>query len=75
MQRTSSGCLSMLATLIYLPLTLFLFFGPPIGMLALGLPEKIGQVIGLVLGGAVSLACALIPLWLVRTRVERLGED
>ncbi|OGO38631.1 MAG: hypothetical protein A2W35_09605 [Chloroflexi bacterium RBG_16_57_11] len=75
MQRTSSGCLSMLATMIYLPVTLFLFFGPPIGMLAFGLPEKIGQGIGLVLGGGASLLCAVIPLWLVRARVERLGED
>jgi ABC-2 type transport system permease protein len=75
MQRTTSGCLSMLATMIYLPITLVLFFGPPIGMTAFGLPEKIGQAIGLVLGGGVSLLCAVIPLWLVRKRVERLGED
>ena len=74
MQRTTSGCLSMLATMIYLPVTLFFFFGPPIGLTALGLPEKLGQGIGLVLGGSVSLLCAVIPLWLVRKRVDRLGE-
>jgi hypothetical protein len=44
-------------------------------MIAFGLPGNIGQVIGLVLGGGVSLACAVIPLRLVRKRVERLGED
>jgi ABC-2 type transport system permease protein len=75
MQRTTSGCLSMLATMVYLPIALVLFFGPPIGMAAFGLPETIGQAIGLVLGGAASLACAVVPLWLVRKRVERLGEE
>lgn len=74
MQRASSGCLSALATMIYLPITLFLFFAPPIGMLALGSSEAIGQAVGLMLGGGFSLACAILPLWLVRQRVERLGE-
>jgi hypothetical protein len=75
MQRTASGCLSALATMIYLPMTLILFFGPPIGMLALGLPEIVGQAIGLVAGGGISLACAVVPLWLVRKRLPRLGES
>jgi ABC-2 type transport system permease protein len=74
MQRASSGCLSALATMIYLPITLFLFFAPPIGMLALGLSEPIGQAVGLMLGGGFSLACAIVPLWLARRGVERLGE-
>jgi ABC-2 type transport system permease protein len=74
MQRAGSGCLSALATMIYLPITLFLFFAPPIGMLALGSSEAIGQAMGLMLGGGFSLACAILPLWLVRQRVERLGE-
>ncbi len=74
MQRTSSGCLSSLASMIYLPTTLLLFFGPPIVLAALGLPESIGQAIGLVLGGGLSLACAVVPIWLVRKRIPRLGE-
>lgn len=74
MQRTSSGCLSALATMVYLPVTLLLFFGPPIGMMALGLPETLGQAVGLLLGGGLSLCCAAIPLWLVRRLVPRLGE-
>jgi ABC-2 type transport system permease protein len=74
MQRTTSGCLSALASMIYLPVTLLFFFGPPIGLLALGIPETIGQAVGLFLGGGLSLACAVIPLWLVHRRVDRLGE-
>jgi ABC-2 type transport system permease protein len=75
MQRTTSSCLSMLVTMIYLPVTLIFFFGPPIGLSAFGLPQQIGQVVGLVLGGGVSLLCAVIPLWMVRPRVDRLGEN
>ena len=74
MQRTGSGCLSTLASMIYLPTTLLLFFGPPIGMAALGLPETIGQAVGLILGGGLSLACAVVPIWLVRKRIPQLGE-
>jgi ABC-2 type transport system permease protein len=75
MQRTASGCLSALATMIYLPITLLLFFGPPVLLAALGLPEIIGQAIGLVLGGGLSLVCVIVPLWLVHKRVPRLGES
>lgn len=74
MQRTSSGCLSALATMIYLPATLLLFFGPPIALAALGLSQTLGQAIGLLLGGGASLGCAVAPLWLVRQRVSALGE-
>jgi len=30
---------------------------------------------GLLVGGAFSLACAALPLWLVRKRVPLLGES
>jgi hypothetical protein len=75
MQRTASGCLSALVTMIYLPTSLILFFGPPILLAALGLPEIIGQAIGLLFGGGLSLACAVVPLLLVHKRVPRLGES
>lgn len=74
MQRWTSGCLMSLVTSIYLPVSLLLFFGPPVATLALQLPEVIGQVAGLVLGGGISLVFAVVPLLLVRKRVERLGE-
>ena len=74
MQNTSSGCLGTLVVMGYLPLSLVLFFGPAIGLQMVGLPESVGQVVGLVLGGAFSLAFAVVPLWLVRNKVPRLGE-
>lgn len=74
MQKGGQGCLSALVSIIYLPASLLLFFGPAVLLTALGLPEVVGQIIGLVVGGAFSLACAAIPLWLVRDRVPKLAE-
>ncbi len=75
MMRGSSGCLSSLSSAACLPVCLVFFAAPVFGATLLGLPEIIGQVVGLVLGGAVSLACALVPLVLVRKRIPVLGES
>jgi ABC-2 type transport system permease protein len=75
MQKGGQGCLAALATMLYLPFCLLLFFGPPILLVALGLPEALGQVIGLIAGGGFSLACAIIPLLLAGQRVPRLAES
>ncbi len=75
MQKTGSSCLGSLATMVYLPIAMTLFFGPPVVSSALGMPEYAGQLVGLVLGGVFSLACAIVPLWLARRRVPRLGES
>lgn len=74
MQRGTSGCLGALATFIYLPLSLLLFFGPDLLFTLLNWPKVAGQLTGLILGGGFSLAVAIIPLWLVRNRVLRLDE-
>ena len=42
---------------------------------ALGLPAYSGQVAGLLVGGAICLACAVVPLRMVRDRVDRLNES
>jgi ABC-2 type transport system permease protein len=68
------GCLSMLLGFANVAVSLVLFFGPPLLLAALGLPELLGQAAGLVLGGAVSLACAILPPSLVAGRVARIGE-
>jgi ABC-2 type transport system permease protein len=69
-----SGCLSGFISLTYLVFTLGLFFIPPAILSGLGLPEVAGQLIGLTLGGAVSLACAIIAPRVVARRVARIGE-
>jgi len=70
-----SGCLSILISLGYLGLVLGLFFLPPVILAGLGVPEVVGQLIGLGLGGAASAACALLAPRAVLRRVDRIGED
>lgn len=74
MVRGSAGCLGSLIAMIYMGITLALFFGPPLVLALVGASEAIGQIIGLVLGGSVSLAVAIVPPWLVRDRVALIGE-
>lgn len=74
MYRGGIGCLATLLNVIFLLPVLGLFFGPAIVLSYLGL-EWLGQVIGLVMGSAACLAGALIPLWMVRTKVPDLMEE
>jgi ABC-2 type transport system permease protein len=74
MQRGVSSCFGALATIIYLPISLLLFFGPAVLASMLQFQQIAGQLGGLVIGGVFSLACAAVPLLLVRKRVDRLGE-
>jgi ABC-2 type transport system permease protein len=74
MMRSSVGCLGSLASFIYFPFSLLFFFGPPVGLALFGVPAVAGQLIGLAIGGVVSLGFALIPLLSVRKRVDQLGE-
>ncbi len=74
MMRGSASCLSSIVSIAFLPVAFSLFFLPPLGAAVLGIPEWIGQVVGLLLGGAFSLACTIVPLSLVSKRVLLLGE-
>jgi ABC-2 type transport system permease protein len=69
-----TGCLSMLIGFAYVLTSLGLFFAPPLILSSLGLPEVLGQAAGLLLGGAISLACAILPPYLVAGRVARIGD-
>lgn len=74
MVNTASGCLSPLLSFLYAGIALGLFFIPPIVFLALQLPEWAGQLIGLLLGGAFSLAVTYGAPWFARRKLARLGE-
>ncbi len=69
------GCLGALASFLFLGISLLLFFGPAVLLKMLGGPAAAGEFAGLALGGIVCLICGFVPLWLVRGRVARLGED
>ena len=74
MMRGGVGCIVPLVSLAYLPVSLLFFFGPPLGLSLIGVPDVVGQLIGLAVGAAVSLGFAILPLLAVRGRVDRLGE-
>jgi hypothetical protein len=71
----SAGCLGAIASIVYFGISLVLFFGPELLLRLLNAPTAAGQLAGLLFGGAFSLACAFIPLWLVRARVPHLAEE
>ncbi len=74
MNSGAMGCFGQILTIIYLPLSFGLFVAP-LGMIQfLELPLIYGYLAGLILGSAFAGGFAILPLWLVRKRVERLGE-
>ncbi|HEY3343416.1 MAG TPA: hypothetical protein VGJ97_00720 [Anaerolineaceae bacterium] len=75
MLRGTYGCVASLVSMGYLGLIVVLFFGPPVGFSLLQLPETYGRILGLVLGAAASLACAIFPPHAVLRRIDHLGEE
>ena len=71
----SAGCFGALASMVFLVLSLAIFFGPSLVLGMFSLPQALGQGLGLLLGGAFCLAAGFIPLWSVRMRVPKLAED
>jgi ABC-2 type transport system permease protein len=70
-----AGCLGALLTGLAMLVALALFSLPQVGLLLLGLPALVGQLVGLALGGVFCVACAWLPLRLLRDKVVRLGES
>jgi ABC-2 type transport system permease protein len=68
------GCLGTLAGMLFVPVCFGLFIIPPLLAGFFNIPLLIGQLAGLLLGGAASLAAAFIPLAWVEKRVASLGE-
>lgn len=75
-RRMSSGpigCLGFLGGVVYVVLAWGLFFLPPALIPVFGGSEWLGQLAGLILGGGVSLACAIIPPIQALGKVEKIG--
>lgn len=68
------GCLGQILTMLFLPASFLLFIAPLALVTLINLPISYAYLFGLLLGSTVSIGCAIFPLWLVRKRVERLGE-
>ena len=65
---------AQIVTMLYLPVAFAAFVSPgSVGFL--GLPIAYGYLAGLLFGVGITAFSAYIPLWLVRRKVERLGEE
>ncbi len=73
MNNPTTGCLGSLVSFIYLGVALVFFFAPPLLFFAFGLGEVLGLWVGLGIGGSLGILCAIIPLLLVRKRVDKIG--
>jgi hypothetical protein len=74
MSAGSLGCLGQALTMLYLPLAFGLFIGPLLLVSAFNWPQVYGYLAGFILGFGLTGTCAFLPPWLVRGKVERLGE-
>ncbi|MEW6404094.1 MAG: hypothetical protein AB1649_20045 [Chloroflexota bacterium] len=68
------GCLGQILSMLYLPISFGLFI-LPLGLVQfLELPMVYGYLSGFTIGAGFNVGCIIVPLMLVRKRVERLGE-
>jgi ABC-2 type transport system permease protein len=74
MSAGSLGCLGQFLAMLYLPLAFGLFIGPLWLVSAFNWPQGYGYLAGFILGMVVTGICTFLPPWLVRGKVERLGE-
>jgi hypothetical protein len=73
MNRGSTGCVSSILGLVYLGVAWGLFFVPAALVPMLGGAPWLGQALGLLMGGTVSLLCAIIPPVQALGRVDKIG--
>ena len=69
------GCLGQILSMFYLPISFGLFIVPLGVAQFLEFPMLYGYLTGLVFGSALGAGFAFLPLWLVRKRVARLGDE
>lgn len=74
MNSGAMGCFGQIVTIMYLPISFGLFVAPLGLVQLLEMPLLYGYLAGLILGCTFAAGSTFIPLWLVRKRVERLGQ-
>jgi hypothetical protein len=75
MNAGNLGCLGQIITMAFVPILFGLFIGPLLLVSIFSWPQVYGYLAGAILGAALAGICALLPPWLVRRKVERLGEN
>ena len=75
MNAGNLGCLGQFLTMLFLPLAFGFFIGPIFLVDLFKWPQVYGYLFGGVVGIAVTVTCAFVPLKMVQKKVERLGES
>lgn len=75
MNAGAVGCLGQFLTSLFLPVSFSMFIGPLLLVSIFSWPQIYGYLAGGILGTAVAGLCAILPPWLVRSRVEHLSEN
>jgi ABC-2 type transport system permease protein len=75
MNAGAIGCLGQFLTSLFLPISFGLFVGPLLIVSIFHWPQIYGYLAGAAIGISMTCLCAILPPWLVRSRVERLAES
>jgi len=75
MIASGAGCLASLSSMVFHGASLALFLSPAPLLQFLGGPNILGQLIGLALGGTLSLLVAFLPPRLVLKRIPLIGGE
>jgi ABC-2 type transport system permease protein len=75
MNAGAMGCLGQALTLLYLPVAFSLFIGPLLLLQVLQKSILLGYLAGMLGGGLLAAACAVLPLYRVRHKVAGLAES
>ena len=72
---TLTDITGIMVTIAYFLVTVLAFFSPLVGQQWIGISEGTGQLAGLLMGSVTSLLCMVLPLFQVKGRVYRIGEE
>ena len=75
MNAGTLGCLGQAITMAFVPLTFGLFIGPLLLVSLFQLPLMYGYLAGGLAGVVVNGVVAILPPWLAKKKIERLGEE
>jgi ABC-2 type transport system permease protein len=75
MNAGTIGCLGQIITMVFVPLTFGVFIGPLLLVSFFHWPMIFGYVGGGLVGIAVNGVAAILPPWLAKNKIERLGEE
>jgi hypothetical protein len=75
MNAGTIGCVGQIVTMVFVPLGFGLFTGPLLLVSIFHWPSIYGYLAGALVGVSVNGLVAILPPWLAKKKIERLGEE